>query len=631
MATPRLFKLKSQIIAVPQGPSAHFLPVASVWVDTGVFHLDQPYDYEIPQRLSNLVNIGVKVAVPFGNREVEGIVITRKKNSDSATKLKAITKVSSARPVATKDSLELCAKVAERWGSPTWDVIRSAIPPRVSGVEKDFVDRREFMQEKGKNGKIFAFHALAPHIDPALQIASLAIENLSKGSILIVAPDARDVTNIIAGLRNLKVEIPVYRLDSVLSRSHRYVNYLHCFENGMKIVVGSRSAIFAPVKNLSTIIIFKESSPQHYEIRSPAWNCRDVAIMRRSAEGVDLILSGYVPSIEVTQLIETKVITYRNTNARINVKAIDPGESGLLPSRLFSEVRKALDRGPVLFIVPTKGYGNALLCAHCKNTAQCECGGRLVVSAKGADPSCVLCPKSYPQWKCAWCAREKQFLASRGIDRASEEIGRAFANFPVIKSSGENILDSVANRPSLVLATPGAAPLTVGGYSAVVILEGLRFFSHSDLRADERAREYFFQSAALVSPSGDVLIVIDGAHPIIAALVKWNPANILKRELRSLAEVELSPFVASVLLKVNTREAISIANGLRTATTQGRIPTSIKILGPTAIDANDSKIVVNCDPNDCLATVAFLHELQRRRSISKKNLLVIRVAPYSLS
>ncbi len=87
MATPRLFKLKSQIIAVPQGPSADFLPVASVWVDTGVFHLDQPYDYEIPQRLSNSIAIGVKVAVPFGNREVEGIVITRKKNSDSATKL----------------------------------------------------------------------------------------------------------------------------------------------------------------------------------------------------------------------------------------------------------------------------------------------------------------------------------------------------------------------------------------------------------------------------------------------------------------------------------------------------------------------------------------------------------------
>jgi len=614
-----------------QGASADFLPVASVWVDTGVFHLDQPYDYEIPQRLSNLVAIGVKVAIPFGNREVEGIVIARKKNSDSAMKLKAITKVSSARPVATKDSLELCAKVAERWGSPTWDVIRSAIPPRVAAVEKDFVIDQNSVQDIKRDGKIFAFHAFAPHVDPALQIASLAIGNLSKGSILIVAPDARDITNIIAALRNLKVKAPIYRLDSVFSRSHRYTNYLHCFGNEIKIVVGSRSAIFAPVKNLSTIIICAESSPQHYEIRSPAWNCRDVAMMRRGAEGVDLILSGYVPSIEVTQLIETKVIRYCSTSARINIKALDTGESGLLPSRLFSDVRKALDVGPVLFIVPTKGYGNALLCAHCKNTAKCECGGRLVVSAKGADPSCVLCPKSYPQWKCAWCAGQKQFLASRGIDRASEEIGRAFANFPVIKSSGENILDSVPNRPSLVLATPGAAPLTVGGYSAVVILEGLRFFSHSDLRADERARELFFESAALVSQNGDVLIVIDGAHPIIAALVKWNPANILKRELRSLAEVQLSPFVASVLLKVNTKEAILIANGLRTATAQGRIPASIKILGPTVIDASDSKIVVNCDPNDCLATVAFLHELQRRRSISKKNLLVMRVAPYSFS
>lgn len=630
MATPRLFKLKSQVAPLASGPTAEFLPIASVLVDTGVFHLDQPYDYQISQQLSPSIAVGVKVVVPFGNREVEGIVVARNKSTESTRKLKAISKVSTSLPVANLALLELCVKAAQRWASPAWDIFRSAVPPRVNSVEKDFVYSEESLQEKTISTKEFAYLALAPYIDPAQQIALTAIQTLAKGSVLLIAPDVRDVTNIIDELKKLNVSLPIYRLDSTLSRAERYGNYLHCFSNETKIVVGSRSAIFAPISNLRTIIIFKESSPQHYEIRSPAWNCRDVAIMRRSAESIDLILSGYVPSIEVAQLIECEELRYINPNTRLKVQALDSDDFGLLPSRLFPRVRKALESGPVLFILPTKGYGNALLCAHCKNVAKCECGARLVVLAKGANPECVLCKNIFPQWKCVWCKRDKQYIAARGIDRAGEEIGRAFANFSVITSSGSNILDRVSNRPALVLATPGAAPIVVEGYSAVVILEGMRFFSHSDLRADERAREIFFQSSALVRKNGEVLIVIDSAHPIIPALAKWNPANLLKRELREREEVKLPPYAASILLETNSKECTVIVNGFHNAIATKRLADSVRILGPTAISADGAKITITCDPIDFQTTVAFIHELQRRRSISKKNLFAMRVTPYSL-
>jgi len=74
VATPRLFRLKAEVAPAPSGPMAQSLPVAKVRVDTGVFHLDQLYDYLIPEKLSDSAVVGVRVQLPFGGRETEGII-----------------------------------------------------------------------------------------------------------------------------------------------------------------------------------------------------------------------------------------------------------------------------------------------------------------------------------------------------------------------------------------------------------------------------------------------------------------------------------------------------------------------------------------------------------------------------
>jgi len=84
-----------------------------VRVDTGVFHLDQLYDYAVPEKLSALVLPGVRVQLPFGNRETEGIVVTRVASPEKAGTLKPITKVLSEHCVATPASLTLIDKAAE--------------------------------------------------------------------------------------------------------------------------------------------------------------------------------------------------------------------------------------------------------------------------------------------------------------------------------------------------------------------------------------------------------------------------------------------------------------------------------------------------------------------------------------
>lgn len=626
MATPRLFKLKAEVAPAPSGPSALVLPVARIRVDTGVFHLDQLYDYAIPQRISDSIQIGVRVQVPFGTRDVEGIVVDRVTHPERAGELKSITKVLSAIPVATVDSLRLIDAIAKLYACNPWDVIRSAIPPRVASIDKTFCTHNSRTKVNGKGGVVF--ETLHPFISAHEQIAILVQEQTKGSSVLVVAPDESDVDLICESLV-FKGYKPL-KITAAMPRDERYANYLTAMDQADSIVVGTRSAIYVPVNNLASIIVFKESSLDHYELRSPGWNTRVVAILRSRMENLNVVLTGFSPSVEIALQIENREVEYRNSRENVSVKAFSPSDGSLLPGRIFSDIRSALKDGPVLFIAPRKGYGNAVLCAHCRNIALCSCGGRLAVSTKGGDPTCVHCGTKFEQWKCNFCHRDKPYLASRGIDRASEEISRAFPGFPVVISAGDVIKKRIENKPSLVLATPGSQPQVSSGYSAVVILDATRFFAHTDVRTAERARELFLESSSLISKRGKVLLVIDDTHPIVSSIARWNVAPLLKRELAERQELSLPPYSTSAVLVMDQLSATQIHSGLRKSIDQGRMPSSMRIFGPTVIAKGQAKIVLHVENQQAEDMIAGLHELQRRRSISKKELFTLRINPYSL-
>jgi primosomal protein N' (replication factor Y) len=626
VAAPKLFRLKAEVAPATSGPRASVLPFARVRVDTGVFHLDQLFDYQIPEKLSSSIQIGVRVQLPFGGRETEGIVVERVASPERAGELKSITKVLSALPIATSESLSFIDAVASHYACNSWDVVRSAIPPRVASVDKNFIVEAHDDVQRSKFSA--EFKTLEPFVQAQEQVATLVAENCGLGSVLIVAPDEKDVDLIIEALTSKN--LGTLKITAAMPREERYRNFLLAMHGPNSIVVGTRSAVFVPVKNLSTLIIHKESAPDHYEVRSPGWNSRSIALMRARSESLNLVFTGFSPSIDLSKLIDDREVKYVNSKNVVNVKAFNPTDGALLPGRIFAEIKKALSVGPVLFIAPRKGYGNALLCAHCRNVATCGCGGRLSVIAKNIAPNCVHCGKTFPEWNCSFCNRDKQYLAGRGIERAAEEISRAFPKYPVIVSAGDVIKDRVESKPSLVLATAGAQPQVDGGYAAVVILDGMRFFAHTDLRTQERARELFFETSSLISLKGAVLLVIDDSHPITSAIARWNVAPLIKRELSERTELHLPPAVFSVALAMDQAIGIQIANGLKKSISDGRMPQSSKIYGPTEIAKGQVKIIIHADKKDAEGLIQIVHELQRRRSIAKKDLFTLRVEPYSL-
>jgi primosomal protein N' (replication factor Y) len=444
----------------------------------------------------------------------------------------------------------------------------------------------------------------------------------------VIVPSARELNRLAALL--VQAGIAFTSLDSNLPRADRYRNFLTVSLGGSELIIGMRGAIFAPIPNLTDIFLHQESSEHYFERRTPYWNAREVAWMRSKLSSVNLHLTGYVPSLDVALDIDAKEVKYQASREKITVVA-QPSSSGeLIPSKIYQQIRKALLLGPVLFLVPAKGYATAISCAKCRNIAMCECGGKLSKSSAKSEPVCVLCSKRYQNWKCGWCGEARVFLASRGIERFAEEIGRSFPNQLVIQSTANDPSDYVGNEPALVISTPGVEPIAESGYAAVVILQVDRFLSSSASNGIERAYANFFAASALLSDSGVMALVHDDGAPIISALTTWNPATISKREIEQRVSLQLPPITNAVLVLADSTELIRLKSALESAEQEGRAPNSLRVYGPTASGSDGMKLTLLVDPTEVLELVGLLREINKRRAISKKPMLSYRINPYSL-
>ena len=621
MALVRPLRLKSEVFKRAETELADVNPIAQVWVDNGVYHLDQSFDYAIPISMAHAVQVGIRVEVPFNGKPCEGLVIGRA--SSSTEKLKNISKIISNVPAANSATIELIRATSRRWAAHPYDVIRSAIPPRVASVEKDSWNVEVDTRSSDKSRRIY--FQLPPSLDRIVAINEYMKDLLKDGSVLLVVPDSRLAAKIHADNAGSIL------LDSQLDRSERYRNFITASVTSPAFIIGTRSAIFAPISNLSTIVIFDEGSEHHYEKRSPGWNVRDVAILRSQLENVSLAFLGYSPSSEVARLIEIGWLDYQSRREKVSIKNFSQSFAELLPGRIIAEIRAGLKSGSVLFIVPRKGYSQAISCSKCRNLALCECGGKLSKSSLKSNPQCVLCGKVDYDWRCIWCQGVTPFLIGRGSQRFAQEIGAAFSGIAIKSSEGDHIIEDVSDFQGFVIATPGSIPSKNVGYSRVVVLEGNSYFNQSDVRAQERARELIFSAAAYLSKNGVLLTVMSDSHPILGAISAWKPALVSQQELRERAEVHLPPYSRALTLDAESIEIRSIVKGLESAQSQGRLPASMRILGPLKMDGEKSRIVVTAPIQDGEKLVELVHEFQRRRSISKKTLASLRIDPYSLT
>ena len=615
-------RLKAEVAKRESIRSEQSTFVAQIQVDTGVYHLDQPYDYSIPNQLIDQVSIGIRVQVPFGGREVEGLVLSVADGS-AIGGLKAISKVISPIPVASSDLLRLIKEVAQAWAANPYDLIRSAIPPRVASVEKEIWIAPEIKRISTKERREFL--QLPSHRNPYEALSELIAKQRGKGSLLVIVPDFRSISR----LKSLNPDALV--LDSSLDRSDRYRNFLQAKYSTENLVIGTRSAVFADIPELAQIIIFDEGSEHLFEQRTPGWNARDVSLIRSKLQKVDFLVVGFAPSAEVARQIESGEIKFRATKSRVNVESYQQEFQELLPGRIIPAIRSALKVGPVLFLASRKGYAQAISCSKCRNLSLCTCGSRLVQKSASAPIECSLCDNKYPDWSCTWCSGKVPYLLSRGTTRYSQEIGRAFPGVKISLSEGDSILEDHFLNEGIVISTPGSSPYVFGGYSAVVVLDSDRLLNESDLKSLERAQQLIFSQGGYLSKDGKILLVISHSSPIIGALSSWKPSLLAHRELEERRETGLPPYAKAISIDVATNEAQQLIRGFHAAKEDGRLPSALRILGPIQMKGEMQRIVLLGPLEEAQSLVVLIHEYQRRRSASKKRLLAMRIDPYSIT
>ena len=584
--------------------------VASVYVDVPLPHLDQLFDYRIPEEYAASVTPGVKVRVRFAGRLVDAYVMAVGAGSQHEGRLATIERVVSPQPVLTEETAALFRAVADRWAGMFIDVARLAVPPRNAGAEKAAprecptyspptpsywdVYSPGFATALAQRRGVRAVWSALPGEDWPRRLAEAAAASAAAGhGAVLVAPDVKDVARIAAALDDLVGAEGYVELHAGLGPQARYRRFLKCLRGEVRIAVGTRSAVYAPVADLGLIAIWDDGDDLYDEPRAPYPHTRDVAVLRAHRTGASVIVGGHTQSVGATSLIRrgwarplrAPLATVRERMPRVIasgddvfLKSDEAAHTARMPTVAIQAARRAVeDDLPVLVQVPRRGYLPSLACLRCHTPARCRhCGGPLALrSADDEFGYCRWCGKSATGWSCAVCGAHRFRAAIVGARRTAEEIGRMLPGVPVVQSAGDHVKATIDPGARLVICTPGAEPVVAGGYGAVLLLDGWALLSRAELSAPEEALRRWMNAAALARSNADggrVVVMAPGAVPTVQALVRWDAPWLAEREYDERAALRFPPTVRMASL-------VGELAAIEDVTTSG-LPSSADVLGP---------------------------------------------------
>ena len=499
--------------------------IARVLIDSPLPQLDRLFDYAIPEKLRADAKAGVRVKVPLRTlgRLVEGWIVELTDTVAYSGKLSELEAVVSPFPVLTPEVWTLARTAADRASGNAADVLRLGIPKRHARAEKTLPDPSTATFEPTGELKPVAFFdeaaittlvtqrkraALAAptgvaEVAPgvwvgrwAITMVELAAQALARGTTAILAtPDFRDQEQLQAAAAALLPHDRVLRLDARQSDQKRYGNFLRTHDGTPYVIIGNRSAVYAPAANLGVIVVWDDGDSLYSENLSPYIHTRDAALLRQEQQQCALVFLSHSRSTEVQRLVEVgwlvalrpggirppKVIPSANQVSQDRLAAI-----ARIPSSAWKAARAGLDEGPVLVQVARPGYAPRLACTDCAQTARCTtCAGPLAQRSASATPSCVWCGALAVKWRCRECDGTRLRMVGSGSARTADELGRAFPGYRVIVADGDHQVLTVTNEPSLVIATRGAEPVAEGGYRAILLLDGAGMLSRESLRVAE--------------------------------------------------------------------------------------------------------------------------------------------------
>jgi primosomal protein N' (replication factor Y) len=371
-------------------------------------------------------------------------------------------------------------------------------------------------------------------------------------------------------------------LHSALSGDERAEQWHRIRRGEARIVVGTRSAVFAPVPHLALIVVDEEHDHSYKQEEAPRYHGRDVAVMRGKLNGAAVVLASATPSVESYHNAETGKYKLLELSERVErrplpqVELVDmkyefrrSGEDQLFSQQLIREVTECLQRGEqAMILFNRRGYSSIVLCRACGETLQCKnCSIALTFHKSGHRMECHYCGyrQAVPR-RCPGCDSEYIYFLGAGSEKVEERLHAAFPQARIgrldrdtvrTRHDFERVLNQFhAGEINLLVGTQMIAKgHDVHGVTLVGVVGADYALGFPDFRAAERTFQLLTQVAGRAgrgeTPGQVILQTFYPEHYAIQFAQRHDYAGFYEKEVRFRRWMHYPPFsaLANVLVR----------------------------------------------------------------------------------
>lgn len=509
-----------------------------------------PLTYKVPEDAPHDLK-GRIVKAPLMGRSYYGIVVSVANESEIRDK-KNIKEIQGIHQhFASESTLSFLMWLSDYYLTPMGIALKSSFFEEAVKTEnrsqKSEVRRKNKEQKKleqsgfsviydtlrGKNYKSFLFHAPSVAHEYSLLHELLNTTRSEIHGAIILVPEIGQIGRLASMLENI-FGGRVCVLHSRLTKKKRMDAIMRIITGQSNIIVGTRSAILAPLRDVSLIAVLNEHSPSYKGEEGIGYNARDVAVMRGFMEKSCVLLSSVCPSIE--SIYNATIGKYNSIipslhhsiekHPKIKIIDIKKEKTSTISRDILREAKVTTSKnGRFLFLVNRKGY-SLIRCEDCGYIVQCKKCAVPLVFYKGKNTvRCHYCghEEIVPE-NCEECKGFNIKPFGTGIEKIKEEMEEALKTETILveKGHGSKVMGQDPDVTSFVIGTPYAArKLRDEKFDAVALFNIDGLLAQPDFRAYERAFQEVMQFTEMVKPEGSLY------------LQTWNPKNKILRFIKN--------------------------------------------------------------------------------------------------
>lgn len=464
----------------------------------------------------------------------------------------------------------------ERLRTPDFSEVPKAAPPVLSAAQQQVFDGIAALMDENAPRAALLFGVTG---SGKTQVYLKLIEKaLGQGkSAIVLVPEIGLTPQV---LRQFAAQFgdEVAVLHSALSAGERYDSFKKIRSGRARVVIGTRSAVFAPVENLGVLIIDEEQDGAYRSEQSPRYHARDVAKYRVAQQNALLVLGSATPSVETYYgAKQGKYPVFRLTERFLGAGLPDvlisdmrglarEGRTGVIGPQLESELIDTLEKGKqAILFLNRRGNSRVIGCALCGWVPECpSCSTSMTYHSVSGRAMCHYCGASVKiTGKCPVCGGESLFTETPGTQKVELELHEKFPSARVLRMDADTMNTKGAHEKLLSQFAKGGADILLGTQMVTkgldfenVTLAGVLDADQSLYAQDYRARERTFSLITqVVGRAGRrfdtgkaVIQTYSPAHPVILTAARQDYEAFFERELETRQALRCPPVCGLTVL-----------------------------------------------------------------------------------